>query len=489
MAVKNQVLVEFAPKVTPTKIELLDLETPAAEIKQISPERTGYQRQLGKRMPLIQISGLRLSEEALLGFTLVQNDFLPTIFFSFIDSTKNFTFDSFPVITPIASIYIAPTNKMLKSISGDYLITSIRSMVLPNGAIRYDYSGELYVPRLNSNKSIAYRSMTSVEAMRAIAKDLGLGFATNEDQTSDSMTWINPNLNYKTFIQKIAERAYKSEKSFFQAFIDRNYVLNFINVERQYSRDKEADVTYLGLNTKQNFDYQRFENTDANDELYEVPMVLTNSKSSQTDDMKILEYSPISENGDILRTESFRKRVKWYRHNDQKLDFFVEPISDLKPEDGKVHQTPSLVDFTGEDVVKWIGIDYDNAHDNYKFARVINMHNEKELSKNQLKVVLNGANFSVPRGSRVKVIIVKERTEKLASSVQLNAEIADDTTTFSEDSTSEHIDKSLSDFYYVKDVVVRYRKGNSPKPDFTTEMILSKRNWLPEREKLVTPTV
>lgn len=488
MAVKNQVLVEFAPKITPYKIEVLDLESKNAEFKALRPDLTGYNRQKGKRIPLIQIGGFILNENDLLSFTLFQNDFLPNIHISFIDSAKIHTSEGFPTTNPIVSIYLAPTNKLLKSISADYLITNIRSVALPDGRIRYDYVGELYIPKLNTNKSIAYSKMTSVDALRAIAKDLGLGFATNEDQTNDNMTWINPNLSYKTFIQNISDRAYKNEKSFYQIFIDRSYVLNFINVEKQYSRDQEVDVTYIGQNNREDINYERVDDVSKNDSLAEVPMVLTYSKAAKADDMKIVDYSPISENGGILTIESFKKRVNWYRHNDQKLDFFIEPLSDLKPEGGKVHQTPVLTDFTDEDIIKWIGIDYNNAHENYKFARVINMHNEKELYKNQLKVTLNGANFSVPRGSRVRVVISRESAEALFAAPALNEDYLNSANEFSSNVNQEYLDKNLSDFYYVKDVVIRYRRDSSTKPVFTTEMILSKRNWLPEKQKLVTPT-
>jgi len=488
MAVKNQVLVEFAPKITPTKIEMLDLESKDAQVKALDPESGGYDRQRGKKFPMISIGGFLIIESDLLSFTLLQADFLPNIYFSFIDSAKIFTSEGFPTTTPIASIFVAPTNKLLKSIAGDYLITNIRSMTMPDGRIRYDYIGELYIPNLNTNKSIAYSKMTSVDAMRAIAKDLNLGFATNENQTNDTMTWINPNLSYKTFIQKIADRAYTNEKSFYQVFIDRGYVLNFINVEKQYSRDQEVDVTYIGMNTREDIDSERVDDLSTNDNLMEVPMVLTYSKSSKADDMKILEYSPISENGGVLMTESFRKRVNWYRHNAEKLDFFIEPLSDLKPEDGKVHQTPTITEFTESDIIKWIGIDYNNAHENYKFARVINMHNEKELYKNQLKVTLNGPNFSVPRGSRVRVVISREAGETLFMGAAANANYMEDKNDFTSNVNEEYIDRNLTDFYYVKDVVIRYRKDNSTRPVYTTEMILSKRNWLPERQKLITPT-
>lgn len=488
MAVQNQVLIEFAPTLTPTRIQFLDLESKESANKIADPSGFGFKQQAGKDSPIIQINKTVIGKEDILSFTILQNEFLPQMQLSFVDRSFVMTSAAFPHITPIVSVYLAPTNRKLKSVACDFLITGIRSMQLSPTEIRYDYTGELYVPGINSNKSKSYPKMASVDVLRAVAKELGLGFATNEEKTNDTMTWINPNHNYKTFINQVVDRAYKSEKAFFSCFIDRNYVLNFINVERQFARDKEIDVTYFGTDTSK-FESNRFDRFDNDDEIFETPMILTNAKADGVSDMSILEYLPISENGDVLRIESFKKRVKWYAHDDKLLDFFVEPISDKVAEGSTVHQTPELTDFTQSEVVKWIGIDYNNAHSNYKFARVINMHNEKELEKNMLKVVLHGVNFSVPRGSRVKVNIFNDAY----SAITLAAQDTDDERNPLKDKNGktptgmmgEYLDERLSDFYYVKDVISRYRAFQGSTQLMSTEMILSKRNWQPAPTKQI----
>lgn len=490
MALKNQVLIEFAPSLTPTKIEYIDGESKAAQQKLNDPSGRGYTAQAGKEYPLIKISDMSIAADNLINFTVFQNDFLPQIQLSFYDSNLGFTSHQFPIRKPIISVFVAPSNGKLKSLSGDFLITNVRSLSLSEELIRYDITAELYIPNLYRNTSIAYRDMTSVEALRKIAQDLGLGFATNEDRTDDKMTWINPNISYKAFIQQISNRAYKNEKSFFTCFIDRNYILNFINVEKQFSRDEEVDVTYLGYD-KNTFDAKRFEaDKPEEDAFMEVPMVLTNSIGGGKSDMSIEEFSLISENGDILKTESFRKKIDWYSHGEARLSFFAEPISDLSTENGTSHQTPELTDFAQNEVVKWAGIDYRNNHQNYKFARLLNSHNFQEIEKNLLRVVLYGPNFSVPRGSRVRVDILREAALEIAT----GGYEADPNTGFQnvgdaatpQRITNEHVDPRLSDFYYVKDVIMRFRTGVGEKLPFSTEMILARRNWKPSAGKLIS---
>lgn len=491
MSVVNQVLVEFAPTLTPTKIERLDLETDSSENKVVDASGAGFTAQAGRGQPIVQISGYQLPYTSLMSLTIFQNEFIPRIHLSFMDNDFAFTSHQFPTLKPLVSVHIAPNNLQLKAISGDFFITSIKSIPIGK-SVRYDIIGDLHVPKIYSNKSAAYREMSSVDVMRKIASELGLGFATNEDKTNDTMTWINPNLSYKTFIEQVISRAYTNEKSFYTCFIDRNYILNFINVEKQFSRENEVDVTYAGSMVEK-LSPDRF-NYDAKqvDELIEVPMILTNSQSAGTSDLSIYDYMMVSDNGDILKTESFRKRLKWYSHGEnQALDFFVEPISDLNTTNGSVHQKPELEEFETGEVIKWLGTDYRNGHANYKFARAINSHNKKEIEKHALKVILNGSNFSIPRGSRVKVEIVGDATYDILGDQYFgDAEPGfknpgDITTPLGVN--NEYIDEHLTDFYYVKDIILRYKPLADPKSVFYTEMILTKRNWVPAPEKLLTP--
>lgn len=492
MSVKNQVLVEFAPTLSPTRLERLDLESKQADVKAIDPQGEGLIKQTGKGQPFVQISGFEIALSNLLSLTIFQNEMVPKIHLSVMDNDFAFTSHQFPTTKPIVSVFMAPTNSKLKSIAADFFITNIKSLPI-NESVRYDIFGELHIPNLYSNKSAAYRQMSSVDVMRKIASELGLGFATNEDKTNDTMTWINPNLSYKTFIDQVINRAYTNEKSFYTCFIDRNYILNFINVEKQFSRENEVDVTYLGNSINLRNDPSRFDyETSEVDEAVEVPMILSNSQSTGNSDMSIYDYMRLSDHGDILKTESFRKRLKWYSHGDTMLDFFVEPISDLSTENGSIHQKPELEEFETGEIVKWIGTDYQNGHANYKFARALNNHNKKEIEKNLLKVILVGANFSIPRGSRVKVEIYGDAAYDMIGSAYFGDPeetpyVNPGDAPISAEVNNEYVDEHLSDFYYVKDIVIRYKPMGNPESAIYTEMILSKRNWIPVPEKLLTP--
>jgi hypothetical protein len=128
------------------------------------------------------------------------------------------------------------------------------------------------------------------------------------------MTWINPNLSYKAFIKQVTDHSYKNESSFFDCFIDRYYVLNFINVEKQFKQfkdDSEIPMTYSSY-ASDYLDKSRVplkESTDS-DELM-VPLILTNADvGTFASELKILEHSMISETGAILKRDGFRIRMK-----------------------------------------------------------------------------------------------------------------------------------------------------------------------------------
>jgi hypothetical protein len=341
---------------------------------------------------------------------------------------------------------------------------------------------------MNGNFIKSYPNVTSSQALKKIAEELGLGFATNEDSTSDQMTWINPNLNYKSFIKQVTDHSYKNETSFFDCFIDRYYVLNFINVEKQFKQfgdDSEIPETYPSYSS----DYLDTSRADvtADGEEATVPLILTNAETGTAySDLKILEHSMIGENGDVLNRDGFRKRVMLYTHGEEQAlkDWFSEPLSQVSPDGSSLYQRPELSDYLENPIVKWMGTDYKNAHINYKFAKIINTHNRLEAEKNALRVKVPGFNMGILRGSRIKVEIYSARTKRA-----LDQSMSDDKSqTNSQEiengaqssATDLLIDPNLTDTYYVKELVYTYNPSQSGSA-FTTEIILSKRNWLPNQ--------
>jgi len=489
-AVKDLIIQTLDPKLTPPSISVLDLETPGSDKKFRDAERSGYAQQLGKKSPLIKIGNSIIAPENVISMDVSMNSIVPTIHVAVIDTMGTLTSRTYPRTSLLITAFVAQSHPKLKSFSQSFLITNVHSIPLGSGETRYDFFGELYVPNLNGNFIKSYNGLTSAQALKKIAEELGLGFATNEDTTNDKMTWINPNLNYKSFIKQITDHSYKNEKSFFECFIDRYYVLNFINVEKQFkqfSDDKEISDGYPAISTD-SIDTSRA----ASGNIVQVPdatikLILTNSSTGdKSSELKILEYSMIGENGDILKTKGFRKRIFVYKHGeaDPVKNWFVEPLSEPSANGVSVYQSPDLKDYIDNDVVKWMGTDYSNSHLNYKFAKLLNNHNMAEADKNSLLVKLPGFNHNILKGSRIKVNIFSNRVQQLSHD-KIQNDLAEPVDSQKSDNpmesraSAEILDTYLSDTYYVKSIEYHYNILD-PEYKFKTTMILSRKNWVPE---------
>jgi len=489
-AVKDLIIQTLEPKITPPSISVLDFETAGSDNKIRSAEQSGYAQQLGKKSPLIRIGNSTIAPNNVISMSVSMNSIIPTIHVAIIDPMGTLTSRTYPRTSLLITAFVAQSHPKLKSFSQSFLITNVHSIPLGFGETRYDFFGELYIPNLNGNFIKSYTGLTSAQALKKVAEELGLGFATNEDTTDDKMTWINPNLNYKSFIKQVTDHSYKNEKSFFECFIDRYYVLNFINVEKQFkqfSDDKEISDGYPAVSTD-SIDTSRAENgnkIEAPDAT--IKLILTNgSIGNKYSEMKILEYSMIGENGDILKNNGFRKRILIYKHGeaDPLNTWFVEPLSEVSADGASVYQVPELQDYIDNDVVKWMGTDYNNTHSNYKFAKLLNNHNLAEANKNALLVKLPGFNHNILRGSRVKVHIYSTRAQQMSHD-RIKNELAEPVDSQKSENpmestaSSEIFDTYLSDTYYVKSIEYNYNIQD-PEYKFTTTMILGRKNWLPE---------
>ena len=194
----DRILIRSTPKITPTKISVQDIDSPKDANGNLvfSPDlsQAGYAARKGSATPIIIIGGSRIPEESIKSMTVWQEDLLPKISITITDTESVFGAGAYPIANILASVFVKSQNQALKSLSADYLITSIGSVSIPNtNATIYTLTGELHVPKLNGNFSKSFKQMTSLEALKRVADDLQLGFADNQpDNTNDRMTWLMP---------------------------------------------------------------------------------------------------------------------------------------------------------------------------------------------------------------------------------------------------------------------------------------------------------
>lgn len=507
MAEENKVLIRTNPTITPKLISYPDYESSEAgkaNRKLIDGTTGSFTQQKGTTSPIVKIGNAILPDSNLKSMNLRQDSFVPELTISFTDNDFAFTTRSYPLSNIIVSVYVKSNVKKLKSFYGDFIINSISSMAVPNSAsIIYTLSGELYIPQLYGNYSKAYRNMTSTQVLQKVSEELQLGFADNQAEgTNDSMTWIMPNYTYKEFITQVLKFAYKDDNNFFDCFIDRYYILNFINVEKQFARDQEIDTGYVARDQSK-VDKQRVDPETQTDNEYMVPLILTNHPSMSGDEFFISDFKLASDHGDILKKYAIRRYAYWYEHGSAspnteneptgKLEsppfrkHYLDPLKSTLTNDGKLPQTAELESLAPTDSDTdpavtsnlWSGLDYGNAHPEYKFAELLNHHNWLETEKNTLIVTLSGFSVNLMRGSRVRVEIFLTRH----AAALANAIASDPDAMYNQmkiglpryDSSAQAMieDKALSDFYYVKTISYSYRDGK-----FTTTLALSRRHWL-----------
>lgn len=472
MAAKNQILTVLQPKISIKEMSVTNpsklLGSGNGELKATVPE------EMGALFPLIMINNSAIDENTIMSMVIRQDGFLPTMSITFVDRLAMFSTYHNPIFEPIVSVYIKSQSTSLKPFRGDYFIKNIVSTPVM-GEVEHiiNLDCELYIPKLYDNVSSSFSNMTSVECLKKIATDLKLGFATNEDSMNDKMTWLNPNLSYFTFIRdEVTKRSYKNESSFFTCFIDRYYILNFINVEKQMSQDKEFDLTHISSDIAANSGVMNGAEQRSKDFDVVSEALLSNHPYMKSNSNFIREFWPVSNNGSILKNQSFRNRVLWYDSEGEKVkSFFLEPISVSKGLNGSIHQVPLMEDLTKMEVKKWLGFDHGNAHKSNKFARMLNHHNNLELNKNLVCVRVYGFNASLLRGMRLPVLFYDDAKMSAIKHTLEGVNQNPDS-----EKMDHQMDLILSDIYYIKDIIYKYDSMNEGTP-FYTEFILSKRNW------------
>jgi len=496
------ILKKLDPKIQPSLIEVPDLESNESANKITSPNTTGFKQNRGLTEPFIKIGNIRLQYGEIRSLKIWQDEFVPRILITFIDTNSEFSTGQFPISNILISVFIKSPIKALKGMACDFIITNISSFNISDRDIQYTFTGEMHIPKLHTNISKAFSQVTSRDALLLIAKDLQLGFSDNlTEDTNDKMTWLIPNYSYKSAITHISKLAYSNDDHFFDCFIDRYYMLNFINVEKQFEKiDDELNVAYI------QYDYNNLGNADiinpekSNNDSAKLPLTITNNSIFKNTELYILEYALVSNHGEILKNNALRRNVYFYDHggninegltktSDLDSDNFIkqysEPLIGTPDNNGTLPQTTSVSEFTDTNqdtqtfVGQWVGVDYGNAHNQYKFSQLLNDHNHKDLEKNMLKVKLSGFSNNIIRGSRLKVEIFVDRTT--SSIAEINRTDADSTedqsnklSDYPNNRNTQLVDRFLSDSYYVKTISYSYKNGT-----FETDLLLTKRNWIP----------
>jgi hypothetical protein len=458
-------------------------------VVKVGVDKPDSAQRYGSTEPFVMIGSIQLPEKALDYLKIDETGFLPRVMLSFKDKEGIFSGNNFPKTDTLVSVYIKVTGDVLKPIRCDFLITDVKSSasgkLIPSAKnIDYTIFGELFVPKLYANVSKSYRNMSSKDALKAIATDLGLGFAENDSAPNDSMTWVNTNTTYFDFIKDIAAHSYQNEDSFFEVYIDKWYYLNYINVQVQLSPGEVQKTMQVSPDTGVLETSQINANgADTNLTDTELPIFLSTDSSKEGKSVFIEEYSLLSEQGRILKKNGYKKQIYYYDHfkeeTESKNKFTTFNMNAIYTSDssGNIPLIPENKEFRESLAKKWMNINYGNTHREWNAARLLNDHNLKELRKIMLFARVNGINFQIVRGMKVPVEIKLSVDDNISKNRQDTELEKTDSEDAKKNNMTEVVDTQLSSAYYIGGAKFIFDSLGKKENKFHTEYFLMRREW------------
>ena len=355
-------------------------------------------------LPVVYYLTYQIKHEDIQNMEISNEDLLPKLDLTFKDSLNFMKGDGTPKDQTYIDVFLDSTSRDLKFVHLVFKINNFeKEQEKPDQ--KYSITGVLNIPELFIQDNKSYEG-TSFEVLRQICKELGLGFNSNITATNDKMTWVNSNKSKVAFMQDIILHSYIDDKAYMVGYIDFYYCFNFVDVNKEFTRDNKADQLIdtspsmkLGGQTSK---------------MPAVPALLTNDNSQSSSSLYIMKYETENLATEVAEEQGYRTKARFYDRIKKKfLEFFVDSQSSdgrettvLKgPEnDTKLLEKNTKNVFLGK-------LDSFNTHMNHKYARVQNKINLGNLTKIGMQCTLPTANFSIYKYMKIKTLIVnKEAT-------------------------------------------------------------------------------
>jgi predicted chitinase len=359
----------------------------ARDIKIQLPAANDYQREFVEsfgNLPILWYNTVQIQLQDIISLTLTHQRNIPTIEVTFNDTFGLMKDKGMPLDDSRIAIFINPRTSLLKPIHIDFKI------------INFSHSGQIHslvgvidVPQLYIKRFQTYSNLTSYKLYEKIAQDTELGFNTNLDDTDDKMVWLNPGDKIHDYMNSITKHTYKSDETYLVQFIDYYYNLNYIDVEKEMSRDiaEELGVANIGIE-----DVAKIEPQETLQKNY-----LTNAGGLENSNIYYKSYTLINNSTKLSLLKGYLTKIKFYdQKNKSLLVFDVDAITG--PVDDKILLRGAQQDdsFFKENIdTLYAGkLDTDNVHKNYYYATIQNRINYLELSKIQMIVEMKTPNYN-----------------------------------------------------------------------------------------------
>lgn len=383
-----QIQVKFDPTLDKRTIEMpLQTSSPEEAGESYTENKVDVMQTsvFGVLVPLVKINNTIIDFDGIYDFRLESAGPVPTVSVSFIDKydlVKHFS-------TPSNDNYmivqiLPPFDEAYKKINLEFYISKID--IYGNDVT---VQGAYKVPKLTESQFKAMGQVNTYELCSTVAKDSGLGFATNVENPQDSR-WVYCNhTSYLDTLNHQIQLSGGSPTEIYDFWVDFWDYINLVNVyERYNSIDSEEDMQIWIGDTPLHDITEGHKITP-----YKTHCALTNNPVHSGLDFSIIDYS-INNNSGIQMGGGTDHVYSIY---DKELGEY----KDVLVQDGDVKQ---------DVFVKYEYVGETNGDYNYFLAEKLRQAYLQKMNSESLEVILNSPMLGIPRGSKVDVLIYENDT-------------------------------------------------------------------------------
>ena len=481
---KKAILQYDSPEILLDELSIMDEQAASLNANAIHATRDKQEQTLGAQMPFININSYNL--RGLEYLKIDMNSEIPELYLVFKTYETNFLFTAYPKDGDLLCLYIKAISELYKPIRHDYTIVEVvcsepeavygMSENYQATSVYYTFSikAQLRIPKLFQHVCRAYANKTSWETLRMVAKELGLGFSSNEKNTSDTMTWISPNLSQVWFIENVVNNSWKGEEDAFDWWIDPYYNLTFVNMNKQLFGDdsNEMDNVLVDYGSSQGI-LGGLDSLQKNPEM-ELPLLITNDPEYAKYPFFIRYYKVHNRAGYVTNKFGYKTILQFYDTqfpsdipSSRYIKYPIESKTPSKLGDNEIilRGRPNEKVYADEYKKEWLGTRYfENTHANMHQAPISNLINKMENYKIYLEVVLSGYVPWIYRGQSIPISIIHQDEDIAGQQFDLPKEQMNQGGT--------QVNRFLSGKYIVLGTSIEYING-----EMRTMLRLGKRQW------------
>jgi len=374
----------FPPTIIPTTISI---PTPD-DVKQKRELTVG----LGY-VPVIFYNTFQIDFQDVSFFSIYFDGLLPHMNLLFKDSLGMLKDTATPLDNTKITVFISPRHERLRPVHIDFKIKTFVNeggMMSIVGAM--DVNG-LYYPSYKS-----YPGFTSNFLLQQVCRDVGLGFNTNVVETSDTMTWMSTGERVYDFVEEILEHAYISDESFIAGNVDLYYNLNFVDVQKELSRDITSELGYADESLN------RILEQSESGEM--ASMLLTNDESLRNSHSFFSGFRITNRSTDTAIASGYGDEIVYYDADNKSQASFSVDSMNLNPDRSIVMKAGNDDEFfsANRNFVYAGKANKDNSHSNFNFSKTHNERNILEADKLLMEIEIPQPNFNLYRYQKIRVI-------------------------------------------------------------------------------------